>query len=71
MDEPTTPEITPELNGRTILFDFLAPGDVVDVLKAVADYLQMGRPEPPPGQDCVPTTDQAASECRRVSPSDT
>ena len=44
-------EITPELNGRTILFDFLAPGDVVAILSTVADYLQMGRPEPPPAQN--------------------
>ena len=48
--DPTL-EITPELNGRVVLFDFLAPGDVVDVLKAAAHYLDMGPPGPPVGDD--------------------
>ena len=40
-------EITPNSQGRVVLFDFLAPGDVVGVLRSVEDHLVFGPSEPP------------------------
>lgn len=40
-------EVTPAAHGRTVLFDFVAPADVVGVLQGVAAYLiRMGTGEP-------------------------
>ena len=33
-------EITPALNGKEVLFDFMEPGDVLDVLMSVGMYLR-------------------------------
>jgi hypothetical protein len=36
-------EITPDLQGQTVLFEFMGPGDVLDLLYSVGGYLmQMG-----------------------------
>ena len=32
-------EITPELEGTAVLFDFMGPGDVLDLLISVSTYL--------------------------------
>jgi hypothetical protein len=40
-------EITPVVQGRPVLFDFLAPGNVIDLLLSVALYLvRMGNGDP-------------------------
>jgi len=47
-------KITPDLDGTTVLFAFIGPGDVLDLLQAISIYLyRMSngdplRPEPPP-----------------------
>ncbi len=33
-------EITPDLEGTTVLFDFMGPGDILDLLISVSTYLQ-------------------------------
>jgi len=40
-------EITPALQGQTVLFDFMGPGDVLDILMSVGLYLiRMGNGDP-------------------------
>jgi hypothetical protein len=40
-------EITPALNGRPVLFDFLGPGDICDLLLLVANRLiRVGNGDP-------------------------
>jgi hypothetical protein len=40
-------EITPNVQGQPVLFDFMGPADVVDLLRSVALYLiRMGNGEP-------------------------
>jgi len=37
-------QITPELDGSTVFFDFMGPGDVLDLLISVSTYLgELGR----------------------------
>ena len=44
----TTFEITAALEGRTVLFDFLGPGDVCDLLMVIANRLiRIGNGDPP------------------------
>lgn len=40
-------EITPSIQGQTVLFDFMGPGDVIDILSSVGLYLiRMGNGDP-------------------------
>jgi hypothetical protein len=40
-------EVTPNLQGQPVLFDFMGPADVVDLLKSVGLYLiRMGNGDP-------------------------
>lgn len=44
----TTFEITPDLHGKTVLFEFLGPGDVCDLFMLVANRLiRIGNGDPP------------------------
>jgi hypothetical protein len=46
-DKKTIFEISPALNGQPVLFDYLGPGDVLDVLLSVGIYLtRMGNGDP-------------------------
>jgi hypothetical protein len=46
-DLKTVFEITPTLQGRPVLFDFMDPGDVLDILMSVGLYLiRMGNGDP-------------------------
>ena len=46
-DKKTVFEITPALHGKPVLFDYLGPGDVLDVLMSVGIYLiRMGNGDP-------------------------
>jgi hypothetical protein len=40
-------EVTPDLHGKVVLFDFMGPGDVLDVLLSIGTYLiRMGNGDP-------------------------
>lgn len=46
-DKKTVFEITPSLDGQHVLFDYLGPGDVLDILMSVGIYLiRMGNGDP-------------------------
>ncbi|NLT54581.1 MAG: hypothetical protein GXX79_08435 [Actinomycetales bacterium] len=50
-------EITPELHGGPVLFDFMGPGDVLDVLISVGTHLLNRRGHPTDGSTAAASTD--------------